>query len=215
VRPNLEAISLDSARTEIEIMDPSYSLSWTVANPSVADLVPVSGDPWRFDLVGHAVGSTSVVFRLLQNGTPRLTSASIPVVVGGSPAGDTTPSFVLKKNGIWTVIVLDGAIMDGCSHVANPGRFEAGVGEVTDLYSVRVLDAACAQNALSDAQYSIAFVFEDDCIARTVNHPEHWDEKLIFHIEGVAVGSTTVKLYFLKNNAVDFVSPPIPVSVHA
>jgi hypothetical protein len=48
-----------------------------------------------------------------------------------------------------------------------------------------------------------------------VNHPEHWGEITIFHIEGLAAGETTLRLRLLNAGQVTMTSPPIPVVITA
>jgi hypothetical protein len=212
-RPGIEVIFLDEARAALAAPAP-YRVEWEVAAPGLATFAPRAGEPARFDLIGTSAGSTTATARLFRDDALAYESGPIPLVVGGTPTGDATPSFYLRKNGVTTVLVLDGALADsGCDRTANPGRLESAVGDTTDLYSIRTLDALCVRGELSESQYQFAFEFDDDGIAGIVNHPRHWGEILEFHLFGEAVGQTTLHLHVIRNGLIEFSSPPIPVAV--
>jgi hypothetical protein len=122
----------------------------------------------------------------------------------------------VRKNGITNVIVVNGAVVPSCgTTIANPGRFETAAGDTTELYSFRLLATDCTASQISSTRYSLAFEFADSAIARIVNHPEHWNETTVFHLEGVAAGQTTLTVRLLDQGLVSMTSPPIPVVITA
>ncbi len=188
------------------------TLGIEVANQAIALLAPV-GDPWSFTVQGLAAGSTTAVFTIQHEGHIDFTSGAIPVQVTTSTPGPGT-SFLLRKNGIAQLIVVDGVLVPSCgSTTANPGHFETPAGTLTELYSFRLLAPDCTSTTIASPPYSLAFEFADPGIARIVNHPEHWGEITIFHIEGLVAGETTLRLRLLNAGQVTMTSPPIPVVI--
>lgn len=202
--------SPEGIRDEITF-PPEFSMDWTVASPTIANVTRAAGQDFDVDVAGLSAGSTTVQFRLLRQGSPVYTTGGIPIQVATTPPAHQ--DFVLRKNGIWTVMVQGGAVVDSaCGRGANPGQLTAAVGELTDLYSIRFIDAACATPA-PGTSYSLLFDFDDPCIGRIINHPVHWGEKLIFHLQGLAAGVTSLRITALDNGQPAFVSPPLPVVI--
>jgi hypothetical protein len=191
------------------------TLGWTVANPGVASLAPVPGEPWKFDIAGGMEGTTTVTFRLSCRAGVVWTSGPIAILVDDGSAADLTPDFYFKKNGVRTVIVDDGVLVSTiCGATANPGRLETGVGQLTDLYFTEWWTDACVRVDPASTDF-LVFEFADDGIARIVQHPIHWGERSEFHLEGVSAGETTVRAYYFKGGALNWISPPLPVRVNA
>ncbi len=213
-RVPFDVVFLDEERFPVELLPLLHTLEWTVEDSTIATLRPTSGRRWAFDLVGHRPGATTVRLQLRESRALLYESGPIPILIADTPTGDTTPSFVLKENGIWTVIVLEGEVVaEGCDHTADPGRLQVGVGEQTELYSIRLLDAGCEQISLDEGHWRIVMELGDPGVVRVIRHPEHWGEHLNFHLEGLDVGATSVTLHFLEDGVLAFSSPPIPVRV--
>jgi hypothetical protein len=200
----------DGVRLELD-PDARHSLAWSVSDPAVVQ-VTAAGDRFGVDMAGIATGSATVSFTLRYDGGPIFTSGGIPVVVAPPPAAPV-PDLIVRKNGIWTVIVQNGVVVaSACTRTADPGSLAARVGELTDLYSVRTVDGACVTNALSGLA-TLRFEFADPCIARVVNHPVHWGENLIFHVEGLVVGTTTLRITPFVGGVPQWTTPPLPVVI--
>ena len=210
---NLAASFLDPDGAEFAPEDPEMILGVEVADPGVATVALVPGENWRFTVAGITLGSTTAVFSIQHEGHSDFTSGPIRILVSDVAPGVGT-SFVLRKNGIPTVIVVDGAVVPSCgTTIANPGRFETAAGDTTELYSFRLLAQDCTASQISATRYSLAFEFSDSAIARVVNHPEHWNETTVFHLEGVAAGQTALTVRLLDQGQVAMTSPPIPVVI--
>jgi hypothetical protein len=178
--------------------------------------------------VGVGAGRTTVVIGLLFQGTPVITSGPMPLVcVDAAAAAVPSPSFTCVASGLKSVIVDQGVVLpqllpgEGapCGWWT-PGAFELSEGQETTLYSVRefrVHADSCATSTLQDATYRLAFEFSDPAIARITNHPFHWDEITIFHLNGLQAGSTTMTLYVTDSGTGElrWISPPMPVTVAA
>jgi hypothetical protein len=215
-------------RPEIEVPDGPYAVRWTVAEPSVAALHALPGEITRFDLEGLTAGMTTVTLELLFRGVAVIASGPIPLVcVDPAAAEEGSPSFTCVASGLKSVIVDEGAVLPALAPGEGapcgwwtPGAFEVDVGAQTSLYSVRefrVLADPCATSTLGDGTYRLSFSFADPGIARVVNHPFHWDEITIFHVEGLSPGSTTLRLWVTNKTtgALRWASPPMPVTVAA
>jgi hypothetical protein len=208
----LAASFLDETGGEFAPEDPDHSLVVEIASSTVARATVAAGG-WGFEIEGLALGSTSAVFSILHEGHLDFTSGAIPILVTDSAPGPGT-SFLLRKNGIAQLIVVDGVLVPDCGPThADPGRFETPAGTLTELYSFRLLAPDCSATTISAPRYSLAFEVADSGFARIVNHPEHWDEITIFHLEGLAAGETTVRLRLLDQGQVALTSPPIPVVI--
>jgi hypothetical protein len=103
-------------------------------------------------------------------------------------------------------------VTNACARDANPGAMTTAAGALTDLYSLRLLDGGCATSTLNGAA-TLHFEFENPCLGRIVNHPIHWGEISIFHLQGLQAGTTQVRITALLHGAIQFVTPPIPVVV--
>ena len=94
------------------------------------------------------------------------------------------------------------------------------VGEETTLYSVREFNVnpdPCDTNTISKFTHRLSFEFSDPNVARVTNHPFHWDEVTIFHVNGLTAGTTMMTMYVTHKDtgALHWVSPPMPVTVAA
>ena len=215
------------SREQLTLPDGPYELRWTVADEGVATL-QAGSSVLEFDLVGVASGLTTVVFELLHLGTVILTSGAIPVVcVDPALAEIANPSMTCVASGLKSVIVDQGTVLppllpgEGapCGWWT-PGAFEIDEGQESTLYSVRefgVDPEPCETNTISKFTHRVSFVFSDPEVARVTNHPFHWDEVTIFHVNGLQTGSTTMKIYVTHKDtgALRWISPPLPVTVAA
>jgi hypothetical protein len=212
---NLAASFLDPDGGEFIPEDPDMVLGVEIADPGVATVALVPGERWQFTVTGVTLGSTTAVFSIQHESHSDFTSGPIRILVSDVAPGVGT-SFILRKNGIPTVIVVDGAVVPSCgTTIANPGQFETAAGDTTELYSFRLLAPDCTASQISATRYSLAFEFADSAIARVVNHPEHWNETTVFHLEGVAAGQTALTVRLLDQGQVSMTSPPIPVVITA
>lgn len=60
---------------------PLHTLDFTVADPSIVQILPESGEPWVIRVKGLTTGSTSVTFKLVVNGAAEFVSFPINVNV--------------------------------------------------------------------------------------------------------------------------------------
>ena len=60
---------------------PLHSLGFTVANPTIAEIIPEAGEPWVLRVKGLATGSTTVTFKLMVAGVAEFVSFPINVNV--------------------------------------------------------------------------------------------------------------------------------------
>jgi hypothetical protein len=216
-------------RPEIPVPAGPYALRWTVASEAVGRLQARAGEVTRFDLVGVGVGATTVVLELLFQGNPILTSGAIPVVcVDPAAPAVASPSFTCVASGLKSVIIDRGAVLPAflpgqgapCGWWT-PGAFDVGEGMETTLYSVREfrVDPAdsCDTVTLPDTTYRLSFTFSDPSVVRVTNHPFHWDEITIFHVNGLQAGTTEMTLVVTRadTGALHWISPPMPVTVAA
>lgn len=205
-----------------------YAVRWTVADPSVVALDAIPGEVTQFNLRGLSPGATTVILELLFQGAPLLTSGPIPVVcVDPAAAQEPAPSFTCVASGLKSVIVDAGTALPALDPGEGapcgwwtPGAFEVDAGTLTSLYSVRefrVLSDPCATSTIGDSTYRLSFAFADPGIARVVNHPIHWSEITIFHVEGLAPGTTTMRIWVTNRTtgALRWASPPLGVTVAA
>ncbi len=215
------------SREEIPLPEGPYALRWTVADESVATLADGT-DVTRFDLIGAGIGKTTVILELLFQGSPILTSGPIPIVCVDPAAAELAdPSFTCVASGLKSVIVDEGTVLPAllpgegapCSWWT-PGAFELEEGEESTLYSVRefrVETDPCETNTLSKFTYRLSFEFSDPDVARITSHPFHWDEVTVFHVNGLAAGTTTLTMYVTHKDtgALRWMSPPMPVTIEA
>lgn len=195
--------------------EPGYALGWTVADPTIATVDTVPGQPWNFTIHGLKSGHTTLVLRLLFNGTTELTTAPFDVVVDNPGAPPSVPaSFLLKKSGVRYAFVKNDTIVAGCASSTAVGFLPAKLDTIEDLFQFRLVDFSnCGETTPSSTFYSLVFEFADPFIAGIVGHPEHSGEYFDFHLRGLALGSTTLRIKYLYQNTVAFTSPPIPVQV--
>lgn len=60
---------------------PLHTLGFSVANPTIAEVLPEAGEPWVIRVKGLATGSTTVTFKLLVSGVVEFVSFPINVTV--------------------------------------------------------------------------------------------------------------------------------------
>jgi len=205
-----------SHRDAVSLPNGRYHLEWQVADPAVATLEAVSGEPWRIRAVGVASGATTAVARLMEGDVTVLESGSLPIAVAAPGAGDAAADYFLKKNGVRFVYVVDGQIVaqpTGCAAAA-AGRLEVGVGEETDLYLLKYLVAGCGQQDVPGGRI-LSFRVADPSLASITSHPIHWAERTDFHVDGHVSGETSVVMYLVNQTtfAIELVSPEIPIVV--
>jgi hypothetical protein len=196
--------------------EPGYALGWTVADPSIAVVDTVPGVPWNFTIQGLAPGHTTLVLRLLWNGTSEMVTDAFDIVVEDPAAPPPlAANFLIKKSGVRYAIVQDGVLVSSCSATPPIGFMPAKLDTIEDLYQFRLVNfATCAETTPSSAFYSLVFEFDDPCLAGIVGHPEHSGEYFEFHLRGLALGETNLRIKYLSSqNVVQFTSPPIPVHV--
>jgi hypothetical protein len=209
--------------TEYLRLPTGHRIEATLADGTRADLQRAQDDPQSFHITGAAVGATTIEFRVVAETTVVYTSNPIPLVVFAPRQGDPAPTFQLRLNGRTEVGVIDGQLQPVDAQVCASTVWTTGFvqrlsspnGPLTDLIGIRVFDDACNRETLSDTAHHLAFLFSDRGIARTTHHPEHVGERLVFHVEGVTPGSTTMTLVLVQTSTSDvvFVSPPIPVTI--
>lgn len=210
-RTNLGVAFVDAAGNDI---DPGggRSLQLVVEDESIARVQVSPGLPGVFAVEGRHAGSTTVEVQIVSRGRVEYRSGAIPLLVFGVPE-NPRPAFFMRKNGIWCVLVDDGELVsDLCGRIADPGRLETAVGETSEHYFFRRLDDGCNQFNLTGPDYRFTYEFTEDCIARFIIG-DHEPELLTFHLEGLAVGDTGVRLHFFRHDTLEFSSPVIPVHV--
>ncbi len=205
------------ARLTLNPEETDYHLAWTISDESIIDISFASGEDWKVDFTGKQIGATSVVFKLLYKDFEEYSSGEIPITVRSSIVADTIRmNFSITKGGVWKTVIRDGvnlAFDSTCNRVL-PAYLEVGEGELTDLFSFRILDE-CSRIEPRSSQYSLGFDFADPCLARVLAHPVHWGEYFVFHLEGLAIGETSMRIHFIRSdNSVEWTSPAIPVKIN-
>ncbi len=211
----------DSARISVIPADSGYSLAWQLADSTITSVTLVTGERWKLRVNGLTIGKTTISVRLLWNGVQEFSSGAIPIYVRSviPVGGDSAASCMITKGGVWWTFLRHGEFTDGTADCARttavPNQFELQAGVLTDLYSFFLPDAADSCNRVQPAESKpiLVFDFADAGIARSLYHPVHWGEYRIFHLKGVAVGNTSVRMHYIKNNAVVFSTPYIPIVV--
>ena len=195
--------------------EPGYALGWTVADPSIATVDTVPGKPWNFTIHGNAPGHTTLVLRLVFNGSVEMTTGAFDLVVADPAAAPAVPvSFLLKKSGVRYAFVKNDTIVGGCGSSSAVGFMPAKLDTIEDLYQFRLVNySTCGETTPSASFYSLVFEFGDPCMVGVVQHPEHSGEIFDFHLRGLALGNTTLRIRYMYQNTVQFTSPPIPVQV--
>lgn len=204
-RPGIRAV-------EVSCLD----LDFEVADGGVASVEEIAAVPGTFRVHGLSAGRTTVRFLMARPGEAALRSGPIDVVVENPSTPPADLDFAIVLNGIRKLFVVDGALVPSCgSTTADPGFLEARVGEITDgHYSFRSLDASnCRAQTYDESTHHLAFEFEDPCIAGIVNHPEHYDVKMTFHLEGLAAGETRMRMRVFEGTEIVALTPWVPVVV--
>jgi hypothetical protein len=204
-------------RQPLDLSDSNYSLTCSVADTSIAQSMPVAGQRWNLSLEGRATGHTSMTLSLLYNGSTELASGAIPVIVRNAQSANDDYNFMIKKSGVWHAVARHHAFVDTLCGTVIPNKFVVGAGQLTDLYSFRQpqLADSCNGDSPSGSLYRLVFEFADAGVSRAIHHPVHWGEYMIFHIEGLAVGATSVRIHYIRraDYTVVFTTPPIPVEI--
>ncbi|MBK8233802.1 MAG: hypothetical protein IT349_16430 [Candidatus Eisenbacteria bacterium] len=193
-----------------------YTLGWEITDPSLVEVEVDPLDPWRVLIRGKVAGTTTVRWKILHEGHSDYTSGPIPLTVHVPNAGDAgSADFVLKLNGVWVATGRDGVLFSETCGSRPPAvnLLTAAVGDTTDLFNFQRLTEDCRGEDYDDAEYSLLFEFENGCMGGTVNHPEHWGEITLFHLVGVTAGRTHLRITVLRNDAIAYVTPPIPVEI--
>ena len=203
-------------RDTLDFDTANYVLQIEVADTMVVQPEVTTTSDFSFRLVGRAAGSTIVNVRLMFNGSLHYESGDMTVLVYDGMPSDPNAHFILKKNGIWTVIVDDGQLLtQTCNNImANPGRFETEVGELTDLYFFKFINALCRQEDPPNGSNLVIRV-EDTSIAQVVNHPLHFGEREMFHIYGMQPGQTSLQVFLVDQDVVLAATPPVDVVISA
>lgn len=203
-------------RLTLEPADSNYRLAWTISDESVVSVSLVPGENWLVNFEGKKEGTATVIIKLLYDVSVEYSSGAIPIIVRSSLATDTTGmSFSITRGGVWKMVVRNGVNLafDTTCNRALPAQLEVGKGELTDLFSFRILDE-CSRIEPRSSQYSLGFDFGDPCLARVLAHPVHWGEYFVFHLVGIAVGETSMRIHFIRSdNRVEWTSPAIPVKI--
>jgi hypothetical protein len=126
----------------------------------------------------------------------------------------THANFLLKKSGVRYAFVRNDTLVTSCGSTSAIGFLPAKLDTIEDLYLFRLVNFAnCSESTPSSSFYSLAFEFDDPCMVGVVAHPEHSGEYFEFHLRGLVLGETTLRIKYLYQNTVAFTSPPIPVHV--
>ncbi len=211
----------DGLRYEADLSEAGYSLEWTVADPAVATLVAGSGDAMSFAVDGHAMGHTTVVFRLLFDGASEVVSGPIPIIVRDSAmTASDSADYAVVFVGEYLVAVRDGALVPddticGGTHFK---KLWAREGELTALFGLwepKTAGNYCDRRHFPISNRQLVFDFADPCVARMVYEPVHWGEDRIFHLKGLSAGHTTVRMHVINvvTKTVEFTSPPLPIEI--
>lgn len=195
--------------------EPGYALAWTLANPAIATVDTVAGQPWHFRIRGLAAGHTMLTLRLVWNGQTELTAGPFDIIVVDPAA--TPPlraNFLIKKSGVRNVFVRQDTLVAGCGSTASLGFLPVKRDTIEDLFQFRLVNYNnCRETIPSPSFYTLAFEFDDPCLAGIVAHPEHSGEFFEFHLRGLALGETNLRIHYIFQNVLQFTSPPIPVRV--
>ena len=199
---DFKQVGFNNLRDTLDVSGPDYALNCVIADTTIAQAMP-GASPFSIDIEGRAAGQTTMTLRLMYQGALQYESGPLDIIVYGGTPVEPNAHFILKKNGIWTVIVDQGAMVDTtCNNIlANPGQLEAEADELTDLYFFRFINDMCRQEDPPPGS-NLVFRFADRGIARVINHPVHWGETEEFHILGESPGQTTVRVLLITNGQV-------------
>lgn len=78
---HIEVEFFDSLNRYFQPEYPLHNLAYTISNPSVAEILPESGEPWVIRLKGLSIGTTTVIFKLIVSGNEEFVSFPINIVV--------------------------------------------------------------------------------------------------------------------------------------
>lgn len=209
-------MQFQNADTSYVVPDaPGYALDWTVADPTRATVDTVPGQPWHVRIHGLAAGHTTVTFRLVWNGTVEMTTGAFDIVVPDPVAAPPLKAnFLIKKSGVRHLFVRNDTLVTSCGSSVATGFLPAKLDTIEDLFQFRLVNFTnCSETTPSSTFYSLVFEFDDPCIAGIVGHPEHSGEYFEFHLRGLAVGQTNLRIRYVYQNVVQYTSPPLPVIV--
>lgn len=172
---------------------PNNSFTATIGNPAVATLTMDGAFSFTFE--GGNAGSTTLVLRYLDNGTPLFTSPPIPLVVVSEAVG-----VVVRNHGLEIARVFEATVT---------GELRVGAGMGTQTYDVTFLDPNGDEFALpAGVGLSLAGEAADPGKATfTIDGP------FAFHLNGVATGTTDLALQIFHVDHADFTATAIPVVV--
>ena len=110
----------DRHRTTFQPEERSASISWSIADTSVATILPHESDRWRFYVVEKRPGMTSMRLMLRKGERVELATPEIPIRV----LPFTQPSGAVVRKGDSTVVTID-------AQGAVSGAIEFAAGEIT------------------------------------------------------------------------------------
>lgn len=199
-------------RVTVTPSDPKYALRFEVQDSSVARL-EVGPEPFSFEIIGQRAGVTEARLVLVYDGVAEFRSGPIPIRVEADPA--QVRDFLFKRNGIWNVIYRGGSFGDACGQTAAPGYFEVRVGETSEHFVFRFIDAYCSQVDPGEEGRELVCEFDGGCVAKALSYPEHGHTGLGFHLYGIAEGEASVRVRLVHEGVTEYVTPPIRVVVLA
>jgi|GEM_PF-2900181 len=222
---SFDAVWLDTLRDSYgvrlpaDISNSAYTLRYSLTGGSAAQLSEDPQDKARFSLTPMITGTNTLTIELLHNDVVFKTSGAIPIIVRNSTVSNPdSASFIITKSGVWYISCIDGVVntADSVCDRGLVGQLEVDEGETTDLFSYYLPEAGddCRRDSPSMSSRTFVFEFADSSIARVVNHPVHWGEDRVFHVEGLTSGMTQIRIHSVRSNlSVEYTTPWIPVEV--
>jgi hypothetical protein len=191
----LEIFWLDQDSTEFQPSDARFTLGHAIANPSFVSFQQVG--QWTFTITGITIGSTEIVFRLLDNDVPQYTSPPIPLhceLEHAEPVG-----LVIRRGTTDVAAAWEGTVT---------GQITVLEGLFTDSLDVVFLAEDSTEFVPDDPEFEFRQTVADTNVA-TITQLGDWS----FNVRGKVDGSTTCEMIIFHIDHNDFTSPPIPIVV--
>lgn len=181
----------------------THRLGWTIAHNDIAELTRDPGDEWDFHLRGKAVGTTTLVLRVLHGDHADFVTQPFPVLVDSTIHGEVAAILVLDEE--------SGDTLATASSQGVTGGFSVQRDSTTDHAVVYFLDEQNVRFQPEVPPYALGYAVADTSTLDVI--PAGVDEPWAFQLRGKNAGSTTVVFRLLAGSTVEWSSPAIPVTV--
>ena len=202
---------LDSNGNEITAPDdPDYRFTWTIADPSVVEVVQDEGDEGKFEfhLRGLKEGETTIVLEVTHVDHADFRSIPFPVHVEEEFEAE---GLVLVDSGVRFFRYFQGVVdTTGGKH----DHLEAPIG-LTGHWSIKFLDGEGNEFDAPDGdELTLGWTIADPSLLEVFQ--DAGDEgKFEFHLRGLAEGETTIILSVMHEGHSDFSTLPLSVHIEA